>query len=68
VQDQEATYGLLLSLQSHLLKTIKHGITAREAYQQAINFVKEKKPDIEKNFVKNVGFGVGRSLRPIKRG
>jgi nucleosome binding factor SPN SPT16 subunit len=53
---------LLLSLQAHLLKTIKDGVTAREVYQEALGYVKEKNPAIEQHFVKNVGFGVSRAL------
>lgn len=37
---------------------MKDGVSAREIYLEALAFVKEKKPDIEKNFVKNIGFGV----------
>jgi nucleosome binding factor SPN SPT16 subunit len=58
VQEQEAIYNLLVSLQAHLLKVIKDGVTAREAYQQALAYVKDKNPDIEQRFVKNIGFGV----------
>jgi nucleosome binding factor SPN SPT16 subunit len=49
---------LLLSLQSELVKTIKDGVAAREVYQHALSFVKSKKPELEKHFVKNLGFGV----------
>lgn len=45
-------------MQAELLSTIKDGITAREVYQHALSYVKEKKPELEKHFVKNVGFGV----------
>ena len=41
-----------------MLKEIKEGVTAREVYQRAIDIVKKEKPELEKNFVKNVGFGV----------
>jgi hypothetical protein len=36
-------------------------VTTRDVYHHALAFVKEKKPDLEKHFVKNVGFSV-RSL------
>jgi nucleosome binding factor SPN SPT16 subunit len=49
-----------LALQQDLLTKIKDGISAREAYQAALTFVKEKNPELEKNFQKNIGFGVGR--------
>jgi nucleosome binding factor SPN SPT16 subunit len=45
-------------MQSEMLKEIKDGVTAREVYQRALDIVKKEKPELEKNFVKNVGFGV----------
>ena len=62
-QDQEAQYDLLLSLQTELLSFIKDGVTTRNVYQRALNFIKEKNPDLEKHFVKNVGF----SVRPSRQ-
>ncbi|RDB21018.1 FACT complex subunit SPT16 [Hypsizygus marmoreus] len=61
--DQEAQYNLLLSLQSEMLSTIKDGVSAREVYQHAISYVKGKIPELEKHFVKNVGFGMGIEFR-----
>jgi nucleosome binding factor SPN SPT16 subunit len=59
-------------MQSEMLKEIKDGVTAREVYQRALDIVKKEKPELEKNFVKNVGFGVGdfyqwssTSLKPV---
>jgi nucleosome binding factor SPN SPT16 subunit len=49
---------LLLSLQAELLAFIKDGVSARDVYQRALNYVKEKNPELEKFFVKNVGFSV----------
>jgi nucleosome binding factor SPN SPT16 subunit len=37
---------------------MKDGVTARDVYQHAVSFIRDKKPDLEKNFVKNIGFGV----------
>jgi nucleosome binding factor SPN SPT16 subunit len=59
IQEQEAVYNLLLTLQSELLTIMKDGSTARDAYQHALSVVRDKKPDLEKHFVKNIGFGVG---------
>ncbi|KAG5645879.1 hypothetical protein DXG03_005026 [Asterophora parasitica] len=61
--DQERQYNLLLSLQSELLSVIKGGVSTREAYQHAVNFVKGKDPDLEKHFSKNIGFGMGIEFR-----
>ena len=58
IQEQEAQYNLLLSLQADLLSFIKDGLSARDVYQHALNYVKANMPDLEKYFVKNIGFAV----------
>lgn len=45
-------------MQVDLVSFIKDGISAREVYQRALSYVKEKIPELEKHFVKNIGFGV----------
>ncbi|KAG6854966.1 hypothetical protein C0991_009789 [Blastosporella zonata] len=62
-QDQEKQYGILLALQTELLSFIKHDVPARDVYQHALSFVKGKDPDLERHFVKNVGFGMGIEFR-----
>ncbi|EKM55643.1 uncharacterized protein PHACADRAFT_173804 [Phanerochaete carnosa HHB-10118-sp] len=62
-KEQEAIYALLLSLQNDLLSFMKDGVTARDVYQHALTYVKEKKPELEKHFVKNVGHGMGLEFR-----
>ncbi|KAG1859511.1 FACT complex subunit-domain-containing protein [Suillus tomentosus] len=62
-KEQEAIYNLLLSMQSEMLKEIKDGVSAREVYQRALDIVKKEKPELEKNFVKNAGFGTGVEFR-----
>jgi nucleosome binding factor SPN SPT16 subunit len=57
-QEQEAIYHLLLNLQTDLLSKMKDGVVIREVYQHAISFIKKQKPELEKHFVKNIGFGV----------
>lgn len=47
-----------MSLQSELLTKLRDGAVARDVYVHALNYVKEKKPELEKHFVKNIGFGV----------
>ena len=37
---------------------MKDGVSARDVYQHAISHVKTSMPDLEKNFVKSIGFGV----------
>jgi nucleosome binding factor SPN SPT16 subunit len=37
---------------------MKDGVSARDVYQHAVTYVKNNMPDLEKNFVKSIGFGV----------
>jgi nucleosome binding factor SPN SPT16 subunit len=57
-KDQESVYNLLLNLQAEILQRMKDGSVARDLYQHALSYVKKHRPDLEKNFVKNIGFGV----------
>ena len=34
------------------------GAVAKDLYQHALSFVKEKKPELESHFSKNIGHGV----------
>ncbi|PPQ86867.1 hypothetical protein CVT25_012586 [Psilocybe cyanescens] len=61
--DQEAQYNLLLSLQSELLSFMKDGVSTRDAYQHALTYIKNHMPDLEKFFVKNIGFATGIEFR-----
>ncbi|KII88934.1 hypothetical protein PLICRDRAFT_175186 [Plicaturopsis crispa FD-325 SS-3] len=62
-KEQESIYNLLLSLQTDLLSAMKDGVSARDVYQHALSYVKEKRPALERNFVKTVGFGMGLEFR-----
>lgn len=64
-QSQEEQYNLLLALQTEMVSFIKDGVVARDVYQHALSFVADKKPELEKHFVKNVGFGVSSSQPSI---
>jgi nucleosome binding factor SPN SPT16 subunit len=46
-----------------MLSFIKDGRSTRDVFNHALEFVKSKRPEIEKNFVKNVGFGTGIEIR-----
>ncbi|KAF8201718.1 FACT complex subunit SPT16 [Pholiota molesta] len=61
--EQEAQYNLLVSLQNELLSFMKDGVTARDVYQHAVDYIKGKKPELEKFFVKNIGFATGIEFR-----
>ncbi|KAF2488992.1 SPT16-domain-containing protein [Lophium mytilinum] len=56
---QENTYKLLLSIHELVLHSMKDGVVAKDIYNKALNLLKSKKPDLEKNFFKNVGYGIG---------
>jgi nucleosome binding factor SPN SPT16 subunit len=45
-------------VQTELLEKIQDGVIAKDVYQHAISYIKGKKPELEKHFVKNIGFGV----------
>ena len=50
------------TLQHEVLLKMKDGVVARDVYNHAVAYIREKKPDLEKYFVKSIGFGV---CRPI---
>ncbi|PNS19613.1 FACT complex subunit spt16 [Sphaceloma murrayae] len=62
-KSQENTYKLLLGVHDVVIKNARDGITAKELYKKAIDHIKSKKPDLEKNFVKSVGYGIGIEIR-----
>ena len=37
---------------------MKDGAISKELYQFAVSYIKEKKPELEPHFVKNIGHGV----------
>ena len=57
-QEQEAIYSLLVSLQSEMLSRLKDGVIAKDMYQHALAYVRERKPELEARFAKNIGHGV----------
>lgn len=56
---QESNYKLLLAVHDLVIKSIKDGVVAKDVYSKALNLLKSKKPELEKHFPKNVGYGVG---------
>ena len=58
-KSQEQIYSVLLSVHDAVLKSIRDGVVAGDIYKKALALVKSKKPDLEKNFLKNVGWGCG---------
>lgn len=56
---QEGNYKLLCMIHNTIIKDIRDGMTAKDVYAKALGLVKAKKPELEKHFLKNVGWGVG---------
>lgn len=56
---QESNYKLLTMVHNAIIKDIRDGVPVREVYTKALALVKAKKPELEKHFLKNVGWGVG---------
>ena len=43
---------------------MKDGAVTKDVYMHALTYIREKKPELEKHFVKNIGFGVSIMKRP----
>ncbi|KAK0616070.1 FACT complex subunit-domain-containing protein [Bombardia bombarda] len=56
---QENNYKFLLAVQNLITKEIRDGVVIKDLYNKAYNFVKSKKPELEKHFLKNIGYGIG---------
>lgn len=54
---------MLLTLQAELLNFMHDGVSARDVYNHALGYVKDKKPDLERYFLKSIGFGTGMEFR-----
>ncbi|KAK0614179.1 transcription elongation complex subunit [Immersiella caudata] len=58
-KSQESNYKFLLSVHHLILKEIRDGVVVKDVYNKALSFVRSKKPELEKHFLKNIGFGIG---------
>lgn len=56
---QESNYKMLFAVHNLVLKEIRDGVTVSDVYKKAIGFIRAKKPELEKHFLKNVGAGIG---------
>ena len=56
---QESNYRLLVAVHSVVMKEIRDGVAVKDVYNKALAYVRSKKPELEKHFVKNIGYGVG---------
>ncbi|CAN6642426.1 FACT complex subunit Spt16p [Trichomonascus vanleenenianus] len=60
---QEENYNFLLALQAKALDAIKAGVACKDVYAAAVDYVKDKKPELVGNMLKNVGWGMGIEFR-----
>jgi nucleosome binding factor SPN SPT16 subunit len=60
---QESNYKLLCMVHNSILKDVRDGMQAKDVYNKAIGIIKAKKPEMEKHFLKNVGYGTGLETR-----
>lgn len=58
-KSQESNYKFLLAVHNMILKEIRDGVVVKDVYNKALSLVKSKKPELEKHFLKNVGYGIG---------
>lgn len=62
-KSQESTYKLLLAVHEATIKELRDGTIAKDVYAKALSIIKGKKPELEKNFLKSVGAGLGIEAR-----
>jgi len=61
-KQQEKNYTFLLDVQRKILDAMKEGTKIKDVYARAMDFIRNKRPELEKKFVKNLGFGVSSPL------
>lgn len=62
-KSQESAYKLLCSVHELVIKNVRDGAVAKDVYKKALELVKSKKPELEKSFVRTVGYGIGIEIR-----
>ena len=62
-KSQTTHYKLLLSAHEAAIDAARDGVPAKDVYNKALGLIKSKKPDLEKNFGKNIGAAVGIELK-----
>lgn len=61
--DQKTHYDLLLKTQQKVLQALRDGVSCKDVYAAAYDYVKSKSPGLEQNLTKNVGWGIGVDFR-----
>lgn len=62
-KSQETNYKVLIGVHDLVKSLARDGAAAKDIYIKALNMVKARKPELEKRFLKNVGYGVGIETR-----
>lgn len=60
---QEAELSLLLELQSHLIAKMVPGASIAGLYESALDFLRQRNPELERHLAANLGFGMGIEFR-----
>ncbi|ATY64834.1 transcription elongation complex subunit [Cordyceps militaris CM01] len=58
-KSQENNYKLLCQIHNTVIQELRDGVIAKDVYAKALSIIKSKSPEMEKHFLKNVGWGVG---------
>ena len=56
---QESNYKFLQSIHDSIIKSLRDGAVAKDVYGKALALLKSKKSELEKNFVKSIGWAIG---------
>ena len=62
-KSQESNYKVLLQVHNLVMKEIRDGAQVKDIYSRALALVRSRKPELEKQFLKNVGAGIGIETR-----
>ncbi|OWB68409.1 hypothetical protein B5S30_g3789 [[Candida] boidinii] len=62
-KEMEKNYDFLLQVQNKIFSLLKDGCIMKDAYNKTLEFIKDSRPDLANNFVKNLGSLIGIDFR-----
>ncbi len=62
-KEQEKNYLFLVELQKKVFSFLEDGAIAKDIYNKTIEYIKQKRPELESHFLKNVGWAIGIDFR-----
>ncbi|ETN46105.1 uncharacterized protein HMPREF1541_00289 [Cyphellophora europaea CBS 101466] len=62
-KSQTTNYKILLAAHEAAIEAAKDNVPAKDVYNKALGVIKSRKPELEKNFAKNVGATIGIELK-----